>query len=181
MLLGSGLWVENNPHLSDLSTLGHLDSIGGDLEIGFNDSLTNLTGLGGLLITGGNLAVYSNNLLIDIDGLANVQSIGGSLLIFDNASLQTCGIYSVCNQIFNHPEFLEISGNAQGCSTPLEVELSCGAVPIFAQVLLDNNRNCQKDSTDILAEGILVRLSGNTQQILRPTPNQRHCPIRLLG
>ncbi len=167
--IGGGLVIANNRALKDLTGLSHIKSISSALDVSFNDSLVNLYGLHNLKKIGNGLSIYYNSLLNNISALENIDSIGGTLSIFDNPSLQNCSIYPVCNHIFNYPELVEISDNGQGCSTPLEVELSCGAVPIFAQVLLDNNGNCQKDSTDILAEGILVRLSGNTQQILRPT------------
>ena len=167
--IGGGFWIDSNGSLSDLSTFSQLESIGSNLEINSSDSIVQLTGLENVHTVGGDLSIYYNNAITDISALANIESIGGSVWMFNNPSLTTCAIYPVCNQIFNRPEFLNISDNGPGCNTPLEVELECGGIPVLATVRLNNNTDCQSDSATTVAEGVLVQLSGSVQQAIRPT------------
>jgi hypothetical protein len=80
--------------ISNLSGLGMVTSIGGNLTIGSsydwgggNSSLTSLAGLNSLATIGGYLSVKRNNNLTNLTGLENVTSIGGYLDISYNDAL----------------------------------------------------------------------------------------------
>ena len=82
--------------ISNLSGLGMVTSIGGDLIIGngvSNSSLTSLEGLESLTSIGGNLIIGSQNgisnfSLINLEGLGSLTSIGGYLAVLYNAILE---------------------------------------------------------------------------------------------
>ena len=59
--------------------------------------------------------------------------------------------------------------NAPGCNTQEEIEAGCEGIAVLATVRLDYNGDCHADTSDGHAEGILLRLSGPIQQVLRPT------------
>ncbi len=167
--ISKSCFIEANAGLTSLHGFGALDSIGGTLQIAFNDSLAQLTGLDNLQRVGASVFIFYNVTLHDISSIAGLQFIGSVLSVSSNPSLSNCAIYPVCNQIFNHPEFLEIVDNASGCLTPLEVELSCGGVPLLVSVRLDYNADCQPDSSDVFADRVVVQLSSALQNFRRPT------------
>ena len=179
--LGITLSIKKNTSLKDLTALSHLDSIHGNMEIWDNDSLTHLTGLDHLRTIGSNFSIFDNDTLTDISALANVQFAGANLWIINNPLLDACAIYPVCNHLFQRPDALDISDNGLGCGSPAEVELACGGLPVVATVRLDNNGDCQANSTDTWVEGVLVRLSGSVQQGLRPTQSDGAAQFGYLG
>ena len=81
-----------NPLLSNLSGLGNLASIGGDLLLGHNDTLTSLSGLDNLSYLGGSLLIglggggsskstASMKSLTSIEALGNLSIVPGELYI----------------------------------------------------------------------------------------------------
>ena len=167
--IGGDLNITSNSVLTNLSGLTRLDSIGADLIINLNNSLGQLTGLEGVHTVASDLVVANNKVLTNIMGLYNIQFVGRNLNIFSNDSLSNCAIYPVCNQIFHSPEFLYITNNDTGCNTPAEVEISCGGLKVVATIYLDNNGNCEADTSDALAEGAFIQLSSSLQQTLHAT------------
>ncbi|MEO6759743.1 MAG: hypothetical protein ABIO24_09845 [Saprospiraceae bacterium] len=162
--------IYGNPAMTTLSGLGHLEVINSDLFIDGNNSLVALTGLESLQTVSGHFYLDQNNILTDISPLNNLQTTN-SLIIFGNHSLSACNIYSICYRLQTNPNSISIDFNAVGCNSAAEVEFSCGALPVIATVLLDNNADCHVDSSDARVERVLVKLSGNQQQVIRPTLN----------
>jgi hypothetical protein len=80
-----------NPDLVDFTGLNDLDSIGGDIFVGYNDALTSFTGLDDLTAVGGNFFVVGNKALRDFSGFNGdndgdgngdgLSSIAGSLFV----------------------------------------------------------------------------------------------------
>jgi len=77
----------NGNDIMDLSGLGVVTSIGGDLGIGGNSALTSLTGMENLTSIGGELRIGNNSALTSLTGMENLISIGGDFLFFNNNSL----------------------------------------------------------------------------------------------
>lgn len=76
-----------NTALTDLTGLGALESIGGELFINQNEQMTSLTGLDSLVSIGGYLEITGNPQLISVNGLESLTSISGGIYIgFDAAS-----------------------------------------------------------------------------------------------
>lgn len=77
--------------ITNLDSLEVLESIGGDLFVGYwedgNPSLKNIVGLKNLKAIGGNLWVAFNDSLISLEGLNNLEEIGG-VGIYSNTSLE---------------------------------------------------------------------------------------------
>lgn len=90
-----------NAVMTSLEGLQNIESIGGDVVIGFFPALATLSGLGALEDIGGDLLVLGNNALLTLGGMAALERIGGDLnlgLVFDvdgfltpfgNAALRT--------------------------------------------------------------------------------------------
>ncbi|RLD49958.1 MAG: hypothetical protein DRJ05_20280 [Bacteroidetes bacterium] len=74
-----GLSISGNAVLSDLSALGNLTSIPGNLSITQSLSLINLSGLENLISIGGYLTISGNNGLSNLTGLEDLASISGNL------------------------------------------------------------------------------------------------------
>lgn len=182
--------IQGNTSLSNLSGLDSIKTVGGYLEIIDNPSLSDITALSrltraGYLIINSVpvntlsglhnlkslyvLEIINNPVLNDISALKNIDSISTNVQIYRNYLLNNCAIFPICNKLLNEPELIYISENGPNCDTPEEVEFACEAITVLTNVYLDNNSNCQMDSTDIPAEGMVVRLSGTVQHSLRAT------------
>ncbi len=79
--------INKNLTLTDITALGNLTSVGGDLQININDALNSLSGLEGLSSIEGELSITNNEILSDLSGLENLRIIGGGLDIIHNDSL----------------------------------------------------------------------------------------------
>lgn len=69
-----------NPSLVDISALGALGSIQGDLYIVGNDQLVDLTGVGQLDSIHGDLTIIDNQMLENLDGVEGLQFVDGLLI-----------------------------------------------------------------------------------------------------
>ncbi len=72
--------------MTNLSGLGRLGRAGNSIIIQ-GTRLTELTGLGGLISVGGNLELHSNRDIVNLNGLDNLVSVDGTLSISGNNSL----------------------------------------------------------------------------------------------
>lgn len=85
-----GYWENiGNYDLTSLSGLENLNSVGGTLSIKYNDALLDLSGLIGLNHIGGSLSMVRVPLITNFSGLNNLTSIGGYLYLVENYSLET--------------------------------------------------------------------------------------------
>jgi len=78
-------------NIDNISGLGSINRIMGDLLIVNNNELTNIQGLSQLSYVEGNVHVFYNEHLTNLTGLANLQTINGSLKFLDNPELTTIG------------------------------------------------------------------------------------------
>lgn len=81
--------LSTNTNITNVSYLGNINSISGNLMIVGNNDLTNIEGLNELTYVGGNVRIDYNQDLTDLSGLSKLETIGGSLLIGNNESLTT--------------------------------------------------------------------------------------------
>jgi len=76
--------------INDLSKLGTIQTVGGNVEIlDQNDILTSLSGLGNLTTVSGNLWIRNNAALTDISALSSLSEVTGSLYLYGNAVIAT--------------------------------------------------------------------------------------------
>jgi len=78
-------------NIDDISGLGSIDRITGDLLIVNNNSLTDIQGLSQLSHVEGNLHVFYNDNLTNLTGFGNLQTVNGSLRFLSNTGLTTIG------------------------------------------------------------------------------------------
>jgi hypothetical protein len=101
---GSEDCPEDNPNLSDISSLTNLTTINGELQI-------------------------SNTSLKSLSGLENIDAGSISdLYIYSNDSLSICVIQSICNYLAAPNGTIDIHNNAPGCNSQAEVEDACGII-----------------------------------------------------
>lgn len=147
-----GSYYGGLPLIEDLSGLGNLAFIGGDLIIAGNHSLTNLSGLNNLTSIGGKLWINNNGSIIDLNGLNNLSSTSGLLWITSNNSLvtlaaldslasgsltdlwisnnnalQSCEIQCICSYLSDPTGSVSIYNNSTGCDNPSEIANACGS------------------------------------------------------
>ena len=89
-------------------------------------ALTSLSGLENVTSIGGELRIYSNDALTSLSGLENLASIWGGLWIYLNPLLSNCEAEGICAYLSDPNGVIEISNNAEGCSSMIEVALACG-------------------------------------------------------
>lgn len=118
--------ISNNDHLQTLSSLSVLDSITFNIYIINNDSLENLNGLENVTSLQNTLEIADNFVLNDISALHQVDLSSLVVLsIYDNASLSTCDIESICNYLALPNNQVNITNNASGCNSEIEVQNEC--------------------------------------------------------
>jgi hypothetical protein len=89
-ILGSLTIMESSPgSITDLSPLGQLKTVHGNLRIRENDSLTNLYGIHNLDSVGGDLKIQLNPVLTSLSELINLKHINEELNIWGNTALQS--------------------------------------------------------------------------------------------
>ncbi len=84
---------------TDISQMGCLCEISGDLEISNNHSLTSLSGLENLRDIPGSLRIEGNDFLADVTALSGLTGIGGDLTVNNNTALTDAGAHSVFDLI----------------------------------------------------------------------------------
>ncbi|MBW6492596.1 MAG: T9SS type A sorting domain-containing protein, partial [Lentimicrobium sp.] len=104
------------------------EELQGNVRVSGND-ITDLSGLNNVTFIGGDLWIIYNNALTSLTGLDNLTSIGGNLSISGNESLSTCDAEWLCDLLSNTGGYVNIYNNATGCSSVIEVALSCGGLP----------------------------------------------------
>jgi len=127
--IGGYLSINSNNTLISLTGLNNLNSFEGTLGINNNPSLTSLTGLENITSIGGNLWISGNSLLTSLTGLHNLTSIAGRLEITNNYSLSACDFEWLCEYLSAPNGQVDISGNAPGCKSVIEVANNCGEIP----------------------------------------------------
>ncbi len=119
----------NGNDIDDLSGLGVISSVEGNLKIISNDLLADLTGLESLIFIDGNLEIIGNPLLSNISGLSNIEPATiDNLSIFFNNSLSECHIVSICEYLNDFSMNVDIHDNATGCNSQDDVMELCGNI-----------------------------------------------------
>jgi len=144
--VGSSLYIQNNPVLSDVTGLSALTNVTRNLWIQNNPGLAHLGGLSALASVGRLLAIFENNTLTNINGLSALTLVGGSLVIRDNALLTDVdglsALSSVAGSEMADQRFLHIENNA--ALTNLDGLSAVTSVGIrgtgWAVVLINNNK-----------------------------------------
>jgi acyl-[acyl carrier protein]--UDP-N-acetylglucosamine O-acyltransferase len=124
--IGGNLSIRNNSTLNNLTGLNNLTSTGGYFIIYDNTSLTSLFGLEKMTSIGGDLGIYSNDSLTSLTGLEGLTFIGGNLYIGSNPMLCNCEVDAICAYLAGPTGTISIYGNASGCSSLIDVAVSCG-------------------------------------------------------
>lgn len=88
--IGGGLSVYETG-LTDLSALGCLCAVGGDVQIGDEPALMSLAGLEGLENAPGDVYLRSLDSLLSLEGLAGLRRVGGDLLLSNLPRLSELG------------------------------------------------------------------------------------------
>jgi hypothetical protein len=118
-------------YIENLDDFSALKSIGGRFRLAENLKLSNILGLDSLRYINGDLQITNNPLLHSLSGLDSIRPDSlKDILISGNTLLNTCDVWSICRYISNPMGTIDISGNAQGCNTQMEVEIECGIVQV---------------------------------------------------
>lgn len=115
--------IQDNPLLTDISTLQNLNQILISFEIRNNDSLTNLDGLQFDDVIS-DFTIIDNDALVDISALSEIPLPSETLEISGNSSLSDCVISLLCDNITN-TEIVFVNNNGSNCSSNQEVEEAC--------------------------------------------------------
>ena len=120
------LTISNNPLLNNLSGLNSITTLY-FLDLNNNATLANVAALSNLTFLQ-YLNVVSNPLLTSLTGLNNVNPTSMAYITLKSSTaLATCNVNSICTFLSNGGAH-DISGNATGCNTNLEVQIACGAI-----------------------------------------------------
>ena len=175
MTVSGNVRISQNNSISTLTGLDNLTSIGGSLIIGGDDhlgglgntALASLSALSQLNTIGGDLEIGYNSSLASLSGLDNI--LPGSIInlnIYNNIQLSSCEVGAVCGYLANPNGTIDISGNAEGCSSPAEVEASCA-------LLSAANR-------DLTGFALFPNPAKNQVTIEKPV-NSGACEVRILS
>mgnify|MGYP001795601523 CR=1 FL=1 len=133
--IGGGLFLSENEGLVDISALNSIESLGGNLAFTENPGLQNLDALSNLERINGRLTLFANSTLSDITGLGNIRpETINNLDIRNNPLLSFCAVRSICQYLQSEAGPALIENNAEGCSTPEEVESAC---PLLGNICFD--------------------------------------------
>lgn len=124
--------------IPDIDGLSGITNVYGPVSIRGNRAITNLDGLSNLqsvelLPTSTNLSQIDfsyNNLLTDITGIADLHYTGQSIIIRNNPMLSECTIAPICENLNEPFVSFTIQENLPGCNSKVEVENTCGALPV---------------------------------------------------
>ncbi|MEI8048468.1 MAG: T9SS type A sorting domain-containing protein, partial [Bacteroidota bacterium] len=118
--------IVSNPLLINLQGLNSLSYLDSDLTIDGNQSLESLSGIDGLTFVTGSVSISNNSSLANIAGIANILPQSVSYLdISHNPLLSVCEVHSVCDYIANSYGIAEITDNAEGCDSLVQVQRAC--------------------------------------------------------
>ena len=139
------------------TTLASIDTIDGNLTIGYRDSLsqsniTDLTPLSNIIHITGNLSIRQNGQLGNLNDLNNLQTIGGGFYVKNNHKLTSLGDFSSLTSIGtgetwvpslydkrnNVSIVIELNTNLSLCST-LEKFLDGGTYAVTGEIYINNN------------------------------------------
>lgn len=163
------LIVLNNTVINSISGLSNLTTVKDRLRIQGNPEITSLNGLESLMNFGGSglandgfIQIDDNNKLTDISGMVNISSGDiNRLTIRGNSLLSTCEISNICAYL---PGVGEISGNAIGCATDVQVQAACVSALSVSDYLLREAVSIYPNP--VLDElNILVKMEMNIERI----------------
>ncbi len=92
------------------------------------ENITDLSNLGSISSVNGDLAIVNNDILTELDGLDNISA--GTIMnlnISGNPLLTACKVMSICNYVANPNGVIEIHDNATGCNNIEEIEEACSS------------------------------------------------------
>lgn len=119
----NSLYISNNPTLEEINGFDSLTEISNSLIINSNAVLSSVEGFNNL-INIVNLDIRLNDNLSDISFVESLESISNQLIIKDNPSLSSCSYNSICQHI-SEGGTVDISNNATGCNSPVEITDTC--------------------------------------------------------
>lgn len=111
--------------LSSINGLNGITHISGDLQITGINNLTSLSGLSNLNSIGGTLRIQNNQYLTSLEGLENLTVVTNGINISNNFSLSICNISMICDYLLNVTGSVNISNNALGCNSKVEIIERC--------------------------------------------------------
>ena len=172
--IGDDLELESNFALLNLGGLSDLTTVGGDISSAVSSSLTNFAGLSGLTAIGGGISMESNHALTSLSGLEYIDpNTIASIYISNNSQLSSCAIESICLALGLPGTTTNISNNATGCNSIVEVEAACPSCPaaginLTTQASIDdfstNYPNCTTIQGDVTIQGSgIFNLNGLAQ------------------
>ncbi len=143
--------------LTDFQGLSSLTFVGGDLTIISNQNLSSLNGLQSLNAISTYLNLSNNNALVSLLGLDNVETAGmTNLYLLNNDLLEFCSESFVCNYLLTGGPS-NISNNAPGCNSDLEILFTCDEVgKIHYSLFYDVNENGSLDNDEPFLSGASV-------------------------
>jgi len=136
--IGGELIISDNYSLTSLVGLDEVSSVGGFLEISYNSTLTDLSSLENLTSINGYLEIRRNDSLTGLSGLENINSATiDSLLIRGNPSLMDCEVKSICDFLSIPENIANIETNGPKCQTPSQVLYHCELLAVD-EIILPN-------------------------------------------
>jgi hypothetical protein len=113
-------------YMTNLDCFQNLSYIGGDLSISSNSRLNSLTNMDKLTRIGGDLYIWGNDSLTSLSGLDNIEPTSiVNLQIGYNESLSECDVESICAYLISPDGNVNITNNANGCNSDLQVLMEC--------------------------------------------------------
>lgn len=101
--------------ITDLSPLGNIQTIEGELSISGTSGLTNLNDLSSLTSVLGLVSISNNIDLQDISGLSGIMTFNG-LTITNNPALTICEVPNICMYVVNPANPRNIGNNSGNCN-----------------------------------------------------------------
>jgi hypothetical protein len=130
--VGGGFNLMNNPQLMDLSAASGLTSLGGVLSLIGNTSILSLEELSGITAVNGLVRVMGSSGLMSLAGLENIDPTTIlNLIIVNNPGLFQCAVESLCDYLAIPASLANITGNATGCASRVEVEDACVLLSVY--------------------------------------------------
>lgn len=161
--IGGYLTIRDNSTLTNIDELAKLGAIGNHLTISHNTLIQNLQGLQSLATLGGDFNIALNQDLVEIGDLSPMMQPSAMLRVAHNPNLSDCAAQAFCDHISNGGG-VEIIGNADGCSTVLEIENSC---PMTLPVELSGFRAEVKNKSVVLTWQTLTESNNKGFEIQR--------------
>lgn len=118
------LEVSENDDLVNMASLNFQNGLRSAF-IRDNPVLESLAGLEGVTEITNQFRINRNDALSDISAIANTDLSGVFLFISDNPMLEACSYSSICEYLVSDDVDLDLSDNATGCNSQLQILAGC--------------------------------------------------------